>query len=408
MIYDRLLHYLVPLAFYMALATYVSYWAGQTWPAGLFLLFYLLLFLGLDQALQKKHKKIARALPAVSLLALPLSQSLFWILPWLPPALALLRLSLKGPEPLSYAFEKNRFLNFLKGSPLFLLPLFFSLSLTPLVQGPLPWLALSWMASILLLRSLRHQNALFQQKRRPWIDGALALLGLTLLFELSQNVLSQRLSQGLAFFYQGLFRPLLMGAGYLMSWGFYGLALLLARLKKESPQTPAPEWGAQVPTETLVLDLDQLDWPWGLKAALALLGLALLLLVLYLWWRHQGQNNPEAPQVELVEIREALPDTKKDPGTGLGLMAPQEPGLAVRYYYRKLLVHARSRQLDLPASATSQDILLTLAPHYDPELLDTFSQLYRLARYSPHPLGETQRRQAKDLYRLLKRSGSSK
>lgn len=407
MIYDRLLHYLVPLAYYVALVSYAFVLAGIDWPAGGFLFFFLLLFIALDQSLLRQQKKAALVLLASVLLVLPLSRQLYWLLALLPPALALLRLYRKGTEPLSYAFEKNRFLRLLKGSPLLLLPLFFTLSFQPLIQGPLPWVALSLMAAILLLRSLRHHNALFQQKRHPWIDGALALLGLTLLFELSQNLLSQGLSQGLTFLYQGVIRPLLIGSGYLMSWFFYGFALLLARLKNQSPQTPAPEWGGQVPTETLVMELDRLDWPIAMKIALAGLLLALLLLAFYLWWRRREQTAGETAQVELVEIRETLPETKKDPRPGLGLMAPQEPNLAVRFYYRKLLLHARSRQLDLPASATSQDVLRALAPHYDGDMLETFSQLYRLARYSPRALGEPERRQAKELYRQLKKKGSS-
>ncbi len=250
-------------------------------------------------------------------------------------------------------------------------------------------------ASVLLMRSLRHQPSVYCQKRYQAMELTAVLLMSLCAWFLSTRWFRDACLGLLSAVYQRLVIPVLLvfayGAGLLLQalvWLFSFIRL-----------------GFRAPEETVELDLTSAaellqleeEWtggsPW-LTRILTALGILAVLLLIFLLFRYLSQRQRPtfhpAAEGELRYSLDSPPAEKASPGESSAVQK-------VRSQYRKFLRLCRNRGASWKKSDTSQDVERLCRDLVDIDAEKQLRSLYLQARYH----GQARKEDAEQARRLL-------
>ena len=247
-------------------------------------------------------------------------------------------------------------------------------------------------ASVLLMRSLRHEAEVYLQPRYQMRNAAgVALLGLgALVLGSKWTLLAARfLAVNL---YEYVFIPLFTAVGMLIGVFFIWIPKLFnfhngdqedlsetwivgAGEEEELPGAVSPEFLLQI-----------------LIAVVVVITLVTVFVLLYRWWQNREEEGVDASPLE----RRDLPGTVRGRGGQRSLLGSSAV-LRIRRLYREFLRTCRKRGVKFGPSSTSGEISDQAAQVLGPELpLTDIRDIYRRARY----LGRASRADAARLRKL--------
>ena len=126
-----------------------------------------------------------------------------------------------------------------------------------------------------------------------------------------------------------------------------------------------------------------------------------LIIAFVLFKKMLGKRRPktEAGAFAPGSMADPMEKRERDP-----LLAPKDPRAAVRWHYRKFLKYCQSKNLPLNRFHNSRDVndlahREGVAPHTK---TDPLRDLYLAARYSDHPITESDAKAAKALVKKIK------
>jgi hypothetical protein len=336
---------------------------------------------------------------------LELSHPLWLLLLILPPCLYGILLYKRRGQTLNYSAQKDHFIKSLRFLPLFALPALATFDLQTLEQKALPWIIIYLFCNILLLNMLRHNASTLKQGSFLRLNLIGVLVCFILCLPQTRLLILGVLAQALAALYHYVISPILVGLGYLLSL-FIWLVVQIIRTLTPNQADNKTNWDwSSAPTvnETYTNGTEPM-WPqWlallkPLSIAILLVGLAIFLL------SHVLKSTKEtAPQQSAEEFRTAIEKPASQTGLLNKLLAPKDPRLAVRYYYRKFLLLCRQRGLTITPSSTSSQIRQASLAYFDPKKIAELHQLYIQARYSLIQPLSSDVTKIKNIYKELKK-----
>lgn len=352
------LKYIADAAFYM---TFAAFAAGRLGAGGLGWQTLLLCAAAPLCRLLDRRREPLRLLPLALLLGLLfLPGGYVALLLSLPPAAFLGWMVWKRLFVLSRGDEIDQFLLLLK-----LLPLPF-LFLLIVQQGPalrrwsFPYLMIFLFSSVLLLRMLRHDEAVLRQKRFRALNalevGGAGLLAAVLVAPQSRHLMAETLR----LVYRYLIGPLLMLIGYLFvgfGWLISGLVKKLSGLftRQDKPQlTDKDPLAEQLKKMTEAADGRNSDLAARILIALAIAAAAVCVFLLFrrLLSGRRGERAADG-----TETRETLPAAHAGTRARRFPLA-RTPAEQVRRSYRRYLLFARAAGAQLnPCQNTLQQRL---------------------------------------------------
>lgn len=259
-----------------------------------------------------------------------------------------------------------------------------------------PFILLTLVSSVLLLRALRHERRIYC--RRSYQLADLAVVGLTAAAArlLSSQQLLQAVLQGLKALYETLVLPLLMVLIYAFAQLVRLLVWLLSFLKLSPPAQssdsvwdnlevpPPPELGPAGEANPIFRQL-------GL-----LLCVAVCALLLFLFFRWLGRSGRGRTAAGSWEGREAAAEEKRRRGR-----RESSPIRSIRSRYRRYLRQNMERGAEICRSSTSLDVLHQTERFACPrETQEAIRRIYVEARYG----GRADRESAAEMKRLCAES----
>ena len=251
-----------------------------------------------------------------------------------------------------------------------------------LVSGfTLPCGAFAVACSVVLLRSLRHDPAVCEDRRYQRTNLlAVALLALSAL-ALSSPPFLALCRRGLGAVYLTLLAPALSALLWVMGTALYRLIDLFAALLhpgQKQEHTPMPDFGGGM-EQLQELQESAKTWAFWGEVLLALgTVLAVVLTVLLLRRLAQSRTGAQSTPGGSRERRSAAPPPEREgqPRSKEGRAARQ-----VRSQYRKFLRLCRDRGVSLSPGQTSGDIEAMARGKLDGPAAEELRQLYLPARY---------------------------
>lgn len=248
-------------------------------------------------------------------------------------------------------------------------------------------------ASVLLMRSLRHEADVYLQPRYQMRNAAgVALLGLgALVLGSKWTLLAARfLAVNL---YEYVFIPLFTAAGMLIGVFFIWIPKLLYFGSTEDQWDPKEFSGDGGEEEEELLAAASPELILQLLIAVAVvITLVTAFVLIYRWWRSREEGGPEASPLE----RRDLPGAVRGQAGQRSLLG-NSAVLRIRRLYREFLRTCRKRGVRFGPSSTSGEINSQAVQVLGPELpLTDIRDIYRRARYQ----GQASRSDAARLRKL--------
>lgn len=252
-----------------------------------------------------------------------------------------------------------------------------------MVRASMPYAIIMLIASILLMRSLRHEPRVYCQRKYQLVNlGAVAAVG-GAAWLISRPAVLNACAAAIKAVYNGIIRPilqLLLTALLAVIWGIGQLAALLFRGgEKELPQKEQVELDLSGMEGILPEDME-LKEPSQLLRALGIVVLAavvIVLLILFFRWlsKRRGQ---ETEAVRTGDERETLPLNRR-----AAKKKESSPVRSIRAQYRRFLKYCAALGVEQKKSSTSRDIHNRVEILSGPvEISNRIRELYIRARYA--------------------------
>lgn len=236
-------------------------------------------------------------------------------------------------------------------------------------------------ASVLLMRSLRHEAQVYLQPSYQSVNA----IGVALLALAALVVGSEWALRAVVFLissaYNYIVVPLLMGLivilGYLMSL-LYPLLVWLMQKRHEMADNPdiitADNSGFQEQLDQLNLPTFSMELVLRIVLALVILGVAVALVLLFRWMSRRHPNEGGVSSPNRRDLPGGVEGERPRPGSYAG---------RIRRQYRAYLRMCQNRGLEFERSDTSTDVGRKSLPEFpDEEALCALRDLYQRARYS--------------------------
>jgi uncharacterized protein YneF (UPF0154 family) len=278
-----------------------------------------------------------------------------------------------------------------------------------------PYLIITLISSVFLLRHLRAINQMEQMKqyRRQQFIEVLAFLIICLLLTLTKT--PQNLMYGFKLLYLNLLAPILTLVTSIislvigvMTYLILGLIELVTNHKGlqevKISDTIEQSMDAIRANNTSIVWLRPLLYSAGIL-------FGLIIIFFFLRWLI-GEKLRQKPPVGVLEIREDIEETGRDKISFL-MNRPKETRMAVRYYYRKCMLWIQHKKVELHPQDTTKDIhqkfngILIDKQMAASECSKQLMKLYRKARYRmEEQITKEEVETAKKLYQAIKRSNN--
>ena len=301
----------------------------------------------------------------------------------------------KGRWCLLAVYGGSLLFHYLRGAQVGILP--------RLEEYGLPFLVMYLPCAILLLRLLRHEDAVLTQRRFQIQNLLTVLISLALGFAASSQTVLDGVAAALkAFYHWVIMPPLLLLAqvmGSIITFLFYDLLVWIFSEDRSPGQTaPVQEFSlADLMTEEEM----QAAYKGVDVGTILLIGLAILCLIaaaVFLIRRMlKMRAREEEPYQGTTETREQLKDGRrrtKRPSYG------HSPKGQVRYCFYKLMQRLQKDGETLSPSETSRQIAGRASRLYGGEA-EELREIYAKVRYSDDPVDREAARRAKEIYAKL-------
>ncbi len=396
------LRMLSDLTFYASFAGLIAWQFGA--PSLLpFLLLQSACF-GLSAGLRKyKAWRMAVLLPGVMSIGLPWL-SLSARLTLLPPALYGLYMAWKGEYGLSWDHQERTFSVFWKAYLLAAALFILVGQWETVLSGSLPYCILMLLASVVLLRTLRHDPSVYLQRGNQIVNLLFVAVPAAAAWLLS----SERVLDGITWLLRTLYLELcapvisavLIAAAFLLFGLFKALGWLLS-LFGASASSQEQEL-ALAPIQDALGEALESAGDGSALIERIFLGLAILLgiFILFRLFRWLSQKDMERGAGEAWKVTRTLPGQEESPA---GDSRPTSAVLRIRRQYRKFLKLYTQQGGRFDASQTSGEIQTMAGPIFsDPDAVSELRELYINARYHNQGTREDAARM-KELYLRLKK-----
>lgn len=286
---------------------------------------------------------------------------------------------------------------------LMLLGIFVPRMLIGALTTVIPYLIIYLLTGVCVMRILREDGRLTASRN---IVSLLILLsgGIVLAFIQTPYLLWT----ALGFFYRHIITRIFMVAIYVVGalvYGFIWVFIKLFSLFSNNAEAIPPDISG-IAEGILGEDADIVirGTPQWLKTAGIILLILAAAFVVFLILRKLLGYKPSAGKEKLY-TEEKEPFHKHERKRKGGIFRPGEPGLAVRWYYRKYLKEGVSRGLKPAPEDTSLRILRKYAPVFPESEAEKLRALYIIARYRRrNGLSEADAETAADIWRALKQN----
>lgn len=281
------------------------------------------------------------------------------------------------------------------------------------LQTASPYIILTIISAVFLLRHLRADNQMEQMKqyRIQQIVELLTFLLASLLLTLVKA--PQNLVEGLKLLYQNLIVPIVSVLfsilGMLISGLIYiiiAAVSLLTNNKGLRKIEVGKTIGSSQPVDINKVKVRNIDWIMPFLYAIGII-LAIVLIFFFFRWL-MGEKFKQTTQSSILETREYLED-EKDRRAGNKLRRTKDSRGTVRYYYWKCLQLLQHKQVELTPQDTTEEInkkynnLKTNDTETKKEASTVFMQIYRKARYQMSvDITKEEAEKAKQLYQTIK------
>ncbi|MBQ8638586.1 MAG: hypothetical protein IJ468_05405 [Lachnospiraceae bacterium] len=398
------LRMMADLGFYYAIAGCAAASFGSCWQ--LLQLIVLSMSYGIAGCLQKRSHSIL-LLCGISGMCLVLPVwNLADRLLFTPAVLYVFFLCWKNEFSLSWGRQADLFLLFLK--------VFVGFALAGLVVGQysilasagIPAALMQTASSVLLMRSLRHEPMVYEQKRYQVINLVSIAAVFLVSWLISTDVVRNGLGLLISLFYEHVAAPLIMGismaAGYLVIGiiRIIGFLFDFLGIKGGDSNSNFVQELSFAPEEAVLLETGEGNEIVG-KILLAIVILAVIvLLVLFFRWLSTRETG-ERWELAAEEKRREGEASSREPQAERVLSSAAQ----VRRYYRKFLRLYLERGAYLHRSYTSQDVERNAKNVFsNHEAMEQMRELYIKARYSQKVQKEDVVL-AKQLYRQIRKGG---
>lgn len=301
--------------------------------------------------------------------------------------------------------------NFRKMAAVYPLAFFLRWSLPDMgdaINRAAPFIFIYFLASIMLIRSIRHVEAGMDLRRLQSTNAGYLVFITSLLVVMSLQEVRQLVGLAARRVLELVLLPLrllLWGLGWIMAM----LSGMFTGIPFEWEFPEMPDMGAG---ESLEYVSEAARWPF-LTALLAVLKFVLLALLiagaaffLYKLLVRAGQGSYKG--LDYVEEREYLkierPKRRRFHGRE---KFPSQPGEQVRYYYRRFLAKLAAQKIELTKSDTTKEIK-EKAEHVFPHGPEPIRSIYIASRYGEKLIDDNQVAQMKGLCDGLAASRSTK
>ena len=266
-----------------------------------------------------------------------------------------------------------------------------------LSRGTIPLILLTLTASVLLMRTLRHEPSAYRRPSVVLLNVGILLLVLAGAFVLS----NEHFQNGVVWFLRIISAPVV----YLLSAFVIGVTRLfmwlMSLLPYNGPQdeiTPsateetAPYETSETPETDVVI-------PPGIERVLTVVAIliTILVIVLLIRWLLRHRNRFSARKGSAAEERSTVSGKPRKRG-----FFDRSSDLLVRRQYQKYLKHSVHEGVSLPISSTSLDVAKKTRGYFSQEYVEELRDIYVAARYDGVASGEAAAR-AKELVREMKK-----
>lgn len=267
----------------------------------------------------------------------------------------------------------------------------------------IPYLVLMLADGICLLRMLREKQMSGVRQGLYMCCVICACAAVTL------GQLPQLFVKGLGLFYQNILSKVLYALAVAIGAVFYFLYIALKWISSLAKGSPEPI-SMQLQSAAEILGLSDeyteltSDFRW-LRTVLIVLGVLMVILFLFFVFRRLA-GRAEVANTSLLFRQQS--DKISAPSTTSKVsktFRPQNPRLAVRYYYAKFLAEARRRGKGTPDNMTATELAAYCSEVFPGEDPTRLTQLYQPARYGlTVPVTSEDAKRAAELWKALKRS----
>ena len=396
------LRILTELSFYYAFASFVAVGSGSRYA--LLGLLVQTLCGTLSAMLNKKVIRLVALLPMAVLWLLPdlaLADTLLFI----PAAAYLVWQAHDGSSALEWGRQVELFSVFWKVYAAFACLMLLTGMAAQLSRASLPIALIMLVASVLLMRSLRHDPETYCQKWYQLCNAATVAVVMAAAAVISSDVFLNTCLSALSAGYKGIVLPLLMLGLSVFFYILQGLAWLVSLLNIQLPENEnPPELQLKGIAEELgIVDLAT-ESPLGKEFMifLCVVAVSVLLYFFFRWMKRLGWGVKQPPEVREERINIVSDEDNTTQKVRLGGAVQR-----VRAQYRKFLKLYVSVGGELDPTHTSLDVERDAKKkRFDPSAAEELRSIYIRARYAEQAEGQDVSR-AKELYALMKKERRS-
>ncbi len=266
-----------------------------------------------------------------------------------------------------------------------------------LSRETIPLILLTLTASVLLMRTLRHESSAYRRPSVVLLNVGILLFVLAGAFVLS----NEHFQNGVVWFLRIISAPvvyllsaLVIGVTRLFMW-------LMSLLPYNGPQdeiTPsateetAPYETSETPETDVVI-------PPGIERVLTVVAIliTILVIVLLIRWLLRHRNRFFARKESAAEERSTVSGKPRKRG-----FFDRSSDLSIRRSYQKYLKQCVKEGVSIPIHNTSEDVARKTRGYYTKEAVDELRDIYVAARYDGEG-GPGEARRAKELVQTMKR-----
>lgn len=262
----------------------------------------------------------------------------------------------------------------------------------------LPYVIICLGCGFLVLRMIRHETKTIASLRFKLLNIASVCLFLIAGYLLSSDAYLKIAGEALGFVYKFTLAPVLAALAYIIgyfgSWIAWLFSLLNTGHSQEQPQqTPyePPEFDFG---ERVDVDIS------GIIISIAVI--AAIIAIIFILKKLSNKRLSRHSAEGIFELREKINETEEKNG-GIRILAPSDPRMAVRYYYRKFLLLCLNKKLPIKNSQSSLEVQDVAAAEFNKTDLSDIRQTYIPARYDDKAeIGKEDVKRIKSIYKALK------
>lgn len=276
-----------------------------------------------------------------------------------------------------------------------------------------PYLIVTMVSAILLLRHLRAVNQMEQMKRyrlQQFME-LLAFLAICLLLTLARA--PQYLVEGLKQMYQHLLVPILSFLVSILGMLFYGIVYLISKAIRYPTNNKEIKgvkinFGNMISQSKDITDVNGAGTGWVVPLMYSI-GAIIIMVLLFIFFRWLiGEKFKQNLPSGILETREYLTDAK-DEKSAFRKRQTKDSRATVRYYYGKCLLWLQQKKVPLKPQNTTEEIndnyniLNTNDSEVERVASVQLMKIYRRARYQmSEQITKEEAEKAKQLYQTIK------